>query len=157
MSRISKIENFAKKREEDKMAKEIAMKNIIESYKEKIKELRPRINELVEVVNACVEHNIPIEGKAFGGRESYETHQFVSNSWSHLCGFIKEYDNVNRYPLPITKVGIIGGGACNFNLKTDGETIDVSGDELFVLKRFLESFDTFETEFYKYIDEVTAN
>ena len=157
MSRINNIEKFAKKKEEERVSREITIAQMIEKHKEEIKGLKARIDELVEVANACVNNGIPIEGRAWGGRESYETHHFVSNSWSHLCGFIREYDKGTRQNLPITKVGIIGGGACNFNLKTDGVIVDVSGDEAYVLKRFLESFDTFETEFYKYVDKVTAN
>ena len=156
MSRIDNIVNFAQKREMEQMEKEVAKLNRIEEYKERIRVLKPRIDELLEVGNACVEHGIELEGQAWGGHQGYDTHQFISNGWSHLCGFIKEYNQTTRKQMSFTKVGKIGGGACNYNLTTDGITIDVSGDVEYVLKRFLDEFDTFETEFYNYVDKVTA-
>ena len=154
MSRVDNIAKFAQKKEMEKAAKEMAIAQQIESYKEQIRALKPRIDELLAVGNACLKHNIPLETQS--SDQSYNTHQFISNSWSHLCGFIREYDQDTRRPLPFTKVGKIGGGACDWNLETDGVTIDVSGDALNVLKRFVEGFDTFETEFYKYVDRITA-
>ena len=155
MSRIDKIVKFAEQREIEEMEKRDASLRRIEEYKEKVRELKPRIDELLEVGNACLEHNIPLTGQRWGGHEGYDTHQFLSNSWSHLVGFISEYDNETRKQLPFTKVGKIGGGACNYDLTTDGETINVSGNVEYVLKLFLDQFDTFETEFYAYVDRVT--
>lgn len=150
MSRADNIAKFAQKKEEEAKAQETASLNRIEAYKEKIRELKPRIDELLEVGNACLEHNIPLTSDSFGRHEGYDTHQFISYSWSHLVGFISEKGK------PFTKVGKIGGGACNWNLTTDGDTIDVSGDIERVLKLFLDEFDTFETEFYAYVDKITA-
>lgn len=156
MSRIDNIARFAERKEIEQTEKEMAKLNRIEEYKERVRALKPRIDELLEVGNACLTHGISLEGKAWGGHEGYDTHQFISNSWSHLVGFIKEYDQTTRKPLPFTKVGEIGGGACHYNLTTDGVNINVSGDIEWVLKDFLKDFDTFETEFYKYVDKVTA-
>lgn len=156
MSRVDSIANFAQKRDAEKMKKEMELIRRIEDYKAQIKALKPRIDELIIVGNACVEHGIPLSGKEWGGHEGYDTHQFFSNSWSHLCGFIYECDKETRKPLPITKVGKLGGGACDWNLITDGVEINVSGDIAHVLRMFLEQFDEFETEFYKYVDKVTT-
>lgn len=155
MSRIDNIANFARKREEEAVAKEIALQNRIEGYKEQIRALKPRIDELLEVGNACLKHGIPLEGQSFGCHEGYDTHQFITNSWSHLLGFVRAYDQSTRKPLMFTKVGIFGGGACNYHLETDGVTIRVEKDQAYVLKRFVEEFDKFETEFYNYVDRVT--
>lgn len=156
MSRIDNIMNFAQRKEIEQTEKEMAKLNRIEEYKERIRALKPRIDELLMVGNACLEHGIKLEGKAWGGHEGYDTHQFFSNSWSHLTGFIYEYNQTTRKPMPIIKVGKIGGGACNYNLTTDGVSINVSGEVEYVLKKFLDDFDTFETEFYNYVDKVTA-
>ena len=150
MSRVDNIKNFAIKKEEELMNAEKLKLQRIQDYKEKIRELKPRIDELLEVGNACLEHKIPLTGSGYGCREGYNTHQFISNSWSHLVGFISEGNN------PFTKVGKIGGGACNWNLTTDGIIINVDGDIERVLKLFLDGFDTFETEFYAYVDKVTG-
>jgi len=153
-NRIDNISKYAKKREEDQIAKENASLERIEQYKQRIRELKPRIDELLKVGNACLEYGIPLTGKAWGGHEGYDTHQFFTNSWSHLVGFVAEFKNGKQNLL--TKVGKAGGGACNFNLITDGETINVSGNVEYVLKAFVDDFDEFETEFYKYVDKVTA-
>jgi hypothetical protein len=156
MSRVENIAKYAQKKEEERTAKELNTIRQIEEYKEKIKALKPRIDELLEVGNACLEHGIPLEGKEWGGHEGYDTNQFITNSWSHLLGFVAKSDRIMRKRLPFTHLGIMGGGACNYNLKTDGVTVEVSGQELWVLKAFIDRFDTFEEEFYKYVDKVTA-
>lgn len=158
MGRIENIAKFAQTRNETQAHKEAAKVQRMEQYKQQIRSLKPRIAELLEVGNACLEHNIPLEGRRWGGHEGYDTHQFITNSWSHLLGFVWKYEKGTRRPQPFTKLGIMGGGACNFNLETDGETIDVSGgDILYVLKRFVDEFDRFEDEFYKYVDRITTN
>lgn len=156
MDRINNIAKFAQKKEEERIIKEMTIAQQIEEYKKKIRSFKPRIDELLAVGNACLEHNIPLEGRGFGCHEGYDTHQFITNGWSHLLGFVKVYDRNARKILPFTKLGIEGGGACYFDLKTDGVTVEVSGKEtLYVLKKFVENFDDFETEFYKYVDKVT--
>lgn len=154
MSRIDNIANFAQEREEDQVAKEIAALQRIENYKKQIVALKPRIDEIIEVGNACLKHDIPLTGSAWGGHEGYDTHQFMTNSWSHLLGFVDAWENGKKKP--ITQLGIKGGGYCYYNLETDGITVNVSGSETeHVLKRFVEEFDEFESEFYKYVDKVT--
>lgn len=150
MSRIDNIKNFASKRDNELEQKKKDSLNKIEEYKNRIRTLKPRIDELLEVGNACLEHGISLTGSAWGGHEGYDTHQFISNNWSHLVGFISEEKNK-----PFTKVGKIGGGACDWNLTTDGVNIEVTGSVESVLRYFIEDFDEFETEFYKYVDSIT--
>ena len=150
MSRVDNIKNFANEKEmKERKRKEDSLKRI-EKYKAHIKTLKPRIDELLEVGNACLEYGIPLTGSRWGGHEGYDTHQFISNSWSHLVGFVS--DGKNK---PFTKVGKIGGGACYWNLTTDGVNIDVTGNVESVLRYFVEDFDEFEKEFYKYVDGIT--
>lgn len=152
MSRIDNITKFAQRREEESIAKEVAELQRIENYKKQIIALRPRINEIIEVGNACINNNIKIEHT--DTRQSYETKHFVTNRWSHLLGFVCDIESKNNKR--ISKLGIWGGGWCHYDLETDGITIDVSGrDAGYVLRRFVDEFDKFETEFYKYVDSVT--
>lgn len=154
MSRIENIAKFAQAREEEKMAKEMAAQQRIENYKKQIIALKPRIDELIAVGNACVSNGIKIE--CGGVSQSYETKQFVTNGWSHLLGFV--CDIASRDNKRISKLGIWGGGCCHYNLETDGIMVDVSGRDIeYVLKRFVEEFDKFENEFYKYVDSVTQS
>ena len=154
MNRVDKIVNFAAKKELEKLEKAAEKEHLIEYTKGLIRALKPRIDELLEVGNACLEHNIPLEGKAWGGHEGYDTNQFITNSWSHLLGFVAYRSPSNRNKIVFKQLGIMGGGACNYNLKTDGTTIEVDGDVLWVLKHFVEKFDEFEREFYSYVDSV---
>lgn len=154
-NRINAIAEFAQRREADKVSKEMELARKHEECKVKIRALKPRIDELLEVGNACLENNISLEGKEWGGHEGYDTHQFITNSWSHLLGFVAEYDQIARKRKPFKSVGIYGGGACDYNLITDGITIKLDGNStLHVLKRFVDEFDKFESEFYAYVDKV---
>ena len=150
MNRVDNIKKFANKRDIEQTQKKEDTLNRIEEYKAHIKTLKPRIDELLEVGNACLVYGIELNGRSWGGHEGYDTHQFISNGWSHVTGFISEGNK-----LPFTKVGKIGGGACTWNLKTDGNEIIVDGEAERVLKMFLEQFNEFEEEFYKYVDGLT--
>ena len=156
MNRIDNIKNFAQKKVDEQAAKENSIIQQTAEYKQKILSLKPRIDELLKVGNACLEYGIELNGQEWGGREAYDTHQFVTNSWSHLLGFVRKFNHDTRQQEPFAQIGIMGGGACHYNLATDGVTIEVSGNVLWVLKQFVDDFDTFETEFYKYVDRVTA-
>lgn len=158
MNRIENIERFASEREKKEVMEQRQKEIRIEEYKEKIRSFKSRIDELIEVGNACLKNGIKLEGKEWGGHEDYDTHQFITNSWSHLLGFVGEKKPENRTEfLPIKKLGIYGGGCCYYNLETDGVTIYVSGKEAeYVLKRFVTEFDKFEKAFYEYVDKVTG-
>ena len=155
MDRIEGIMAYAKERDEEKIRKEAEKARRIEVLKKHIRTLKPRMDELIKVGNACEENGVPLTGKSFGGHEGYDTHQFYTNSWSHLLGFVKEFDPETREELPIRKLGIFGGGACDYNLVTDGVTISVEKNALRVLERFAKEFDEFEEEFFKYVDKLT--
>lgn len=155
MSNIDRVANI-KKYKEQQNRKEIEKEKIsasnIKKYAKQIRALKPRIDEIIAVGNACKENDIPLSGSGLGGHEGYDTHQFISNGWSHVVGFIKG-SNTQSF----TKVGVIGGGFCNWHLETDGDEIIAEGDVESVFKRFLDNFDTFESEFYKYVDEITKD
>ena len=102
-------------------------------------------------------NKIPLKGTGFGCKEGYDTHQFITNGWSHLLGFVDK--SIAPQKLPFMYLGIQGGGFYTYNLKTDGRTVYVSGsdgrDKIHVLNRFVKEFDRFEKEFYAYVDSVT--
>lgn len=129
----------------------------IAGMKASIHALYPRIEELIEVGEYARAHGIPLTGRSsVGCREGYDTHQFITNSWSHLTAFVLgDFED-------IVGVGKMGGGACHYDLRVtlfadDAElVIDVNGDVEYVLASFLREFDEFESEFYAYIDRVTG-
>lgn len=156
-SRVDAIAKFSQKREDEKAAKERELQRQRAEYIRKIQYLKPRIDELLDVGNACLKHNIPLTGSAWGGHEGYDTHQFFTNCWSHLVGFVENRDNT------ITHLGIYAGGACGvYDFITDGievydqheSTREKAIPSIRHLKRFVEEFDEFESELYKYVDKV---
>ena len=149
-SRLENIKKFANDKNKEVLEKKLTEQKKVDEYKKKIRELKTRISEIIEVGNACLENDIPLEGRRYGGDEGYDSHQFVTNAWSHLLGFVKEKGK------PIEKVGIIGGGFCKYNLITDGDVINVDGETEYILKRFVDEFDEFEIEFYKYVDKTVG-
>ena len=81
--------------------------------------------------------------------EGYDTHQFITNCWSHLVGFVQNGKSA------IFELGINAGGACGkWNFRTDGDKVyDVCGDErreasLEHMQKFINKFDEFETTLY---------
>lgn len=147
--------------------KAAALADETESLKRVIRAYKSRIADLCSVANYARDHGgINFNKGGYGGYEGYDTGMFMSNSWSHLVGFL---DNT-----PIVWLGIMAGGACgDWNFMTDGDTIvdycktiDYSSDpdglvrfvkqepSLDHLRRFVTDFPKFEEEFYKYIEKV---
>ena len=135
MNRVDKIAKFAQKKEEEIAREEKLRLDRIEAYKARIRELKPRIDELLGVGNACLKHKIPLT-------------RFISNSLSHMVGFIGDK--------PLAEVGKVGCNSYDWNLTTDGTNFDIKGDAEYVLRLFLDGFNTFEKNFYAYVDEITA-
>ena len=162
MSRIEQIKAFTLRKEEEKRAEDIKIINETTRLITAIQALKPRIDEIIEVGNACQKHNIPMHGKAWGGHEGYDTHQFYTNSWSHLVGFVGN-PHFRTQPT-ITMLGINGGGANGkYDFRTDGMNVYEEHEDtkerilptVYHMKKFLDKFDEFEREFYAYVDEVT--
>lgn len=155
--RLNNIDSFVEKKEVEKMTKAENERLEIKRLINEIKELQPRINDLLIVGNACLFNKIPLKGTGFGCKEGYDTHQFITNGWSHLLGFVDK--SIAPQKLPFMYLGIQGGGFYTYDLETDGRTVYVSGrdgrDKIYVLNRFVKEFDKFEKEFYAYVDRVT--
>lgn len=155
MNRIDKIKNYAKNKALKQQTAEEEKSLKCKELAEEIKTLKPRIKELIEVGNACLVCGIPLTGQAWGGHEGYDTHQFITNCWSHLVGFVQSGNSA------IFEMGINAGGACgNWNFRTDGDNVyDVYGDNvreasLEHLQKFINNFDEFEKSFYEYVDKL---
>ena len=118
-----------------------------------IKALKPRIDDLIKLANYAKAKGINFNNKGWGCHEGYDTGMFYTNSWSHLVGFVN-----NDY---IMYLGINAGGACgSISFRTNGEEVFGYNDNKEIVKpllghmeRFLNTFDTFESEFYAYIEK----
>ena len=118
-----------------------------------IKTLKPRIDDLIKLANYAKAKGINFNNKGWGSHEGYDTGMFYTNSWSHLVGFVND--------VPIIYLGINAGGACgSTSFRTNGEEVFGYNDNKEIVKpllghmeRFLNMFDTFESEFYAYIEK----
>lgn len=152
-NRLNAIATFAQKRDEEIANKKKREEEKEEYLKQTILGWHDRIQQLIETANACVEHGIKIEC-SYSGERNYEHGHFITDAVSHILGF--EYYGRRREI--ITRIGKRGGGACYFDVFTDGKTIDATGTErLWALQRFVDDFDRFESMFYAYVDSVCAS
>ena len=160
-SRLNALRNYQDNEVLLKQAAEADLKNKTDHLILQIQKLEPRIKDLITTGNACLQSNIPLTGQAFGMRENYDTNQFITNSWSHLVGFVC---NPRDQSSSITFLGINGGGACGkYDFRTDGVRVfsvnehdpsDVITPPTGVMERFLNRFNEFESSFYNYVDHV---
>lgn len=124
---------------------------------DKVRALKPRISELIETANECLEYGIEINKYAINRNcYSYVQGTFVSNGMYHRVGFILNSGHISY-------VGIINGGACGiYDFVTDGEKIayvrqnsnDTRVPGIEDLEKFVNGFDEFEKQFYSYIDSL---
>ena len=169
MSRIDSIKNYRQRCDEEKLNKEREKQNQMEKYIEQIKVLRPRIEELIEVANACLENGIEINKTHMNDSyyDKWEHGTFCTNCITHKIGFVWQYKN-NKFINKIETMGIDGGGANGEHyLRTDGSFVvsrvgrgyddKCKEPDSYQLKRFIETFDDFETAFYKYVDKIVNN
>lgn len=143
---LRNLENYANKREEDKRRKMEEKLREEEEMIKQIKALKPRIDDLLLVANSCLSKGIRIENIEWGSM-NYKDGHFGADATTHHLGFSIHRGKAIHY------LEIRGGGYDNYNLKTDGYIVDVQGEKLYVLKRFLNEFDKFESEFYAYVDK----
>lgn len=155
--RMARIDNKVQSDKEKEIALAKERERRMEDCKSKIKELKPRIDDLIKLCNYAKANGIELSKRGWGGHEGYDTGMFYSNGWSHLVGFIPGD--------PVCYLGIVAGGACGYiDFITNGE--DISGIEegtrkvveplLNHMEHFLNEFDYFEEEFYKRIDKLCS-
>ena len=143
----AKIENDEKKR----IAKDERYKREYEECLTKIKELTPRISDLLKFAWYAIDNGISLSTSGWGGNEGYDTGVLISNSWSHVVG-IK-----NRDYLGITKGGAYGyidfytNGNETYGYDTEkGIKVSALLDDM---KRFLNKFGELEESLYKYVEK----
>lgn len=171
MSGLDDIKRYKEKCDEENVNKEMEKREMIDKHIAYIKTLKPRIAELINVANACLENGIEINAEHNHGHshwlDKWEHGTFCTNCITHKIGFVWQYNN-HRFINQIETMGIDGGGANGEHyLRTNGDYVvsrigrgyndKCQEPDLYQLKRFVETFDEFETEFYKYVDKVVAS
>lgn len=132
----------------------------IEKLKSQIRKLQPRIETLLETANEAILCGIELYRSS-----SSKEFNFISDGITHKVGLypgsraICEYRSIKDFKF----MGIINGGACgSVNFMTDGNVIVGSADKsnsivdprVEDMEKFLREFDTFEQDFYSYIDKL---
>ena len=166
MSRIERIYKYRETEEEKAAQKAKEQENLGKELIKKVKGYEPRIKELIETANACIENGIEIN--AYGNsldsyEDKYEKGTFVTNSITHRLGFVRP---TKRFEA-IKELGINAGGACgNWDFRTDGVKVyslnnadkkAKSKPSVEHMKLFIGWFDYFETAFYDYVDGIVES
>ena len=169
MSRIDNIKAYKERTEEEKIKMEKDKADKKSALVDKVKALQPRIKELIDTANACLENGIEINKshKEFGQYyDKWEHGTFCTNGITHKIGFVWQFKD-NKFINKIEEMGIDGGGANGaYYLRTDGNYVisridrgynDKFGElDTYQLRRFVETFDDFESAFYNYIDKIVG-
>jgi hypothetical protein len=158
--RIDKIIQAKVNRDNEEKEKRIVEANKRANLLSQIKELAPRITELITLANTCRANGIGLSDKYF--YHSYDKDiYFFTDGFYHYLGFYNE--KVIQY------IGIMNGGACgNYDLRvnTKGEVIvtthdyvgysiaDIGKISTGTLERFVEEFSKFEEKFLNWIDNL---
>lgn len=122
-----------------------------------IETLDERIGKLLAVANCLSENGFPL-GRSCGSGLSTRYPEFISEGIDHKFGFIVS-GNPYRAPFKCVAYGVgIKGGGCNgsgFIVNDEGCIIEWNED-IFDrgIEAFLERFERFEANFYKYVNEV---
>lgn len=171
----NKIINHNVKIEKEKQKKEQKRKTEEKKCLEKIKKLQPRIKQIIEIGNLCIENNIFIGHKPCSDKRTYKEKCFETEGIKHQLGFYP--NNMQGYPvykcLYYDYIGIINGGFCgdwDF-LINDKEILEIKQEKdkhtpaldhtstyrkptIRQMTKFLNQFDEFEREFYKFIENL---
>lgn len=151
INRIDNIIKYGQKIKTDAITAEAKKNAEIEALYSRVKGLSPRITQLMQTAQACLNNNICIDTYGRTGFATYNTYEkgtFVANNTNNRIGFIVVCEE-------IFDIGMYGG------LKTDGCTILSHGKidaenkvDKRDLEEFLENFDAFEAAFYSYVDKI---
>lgn len=159
---LNKIKNYktqtAQKAEQERIAAEHHRQNLLD----RIRVMKPDIDNLIKVAETAREAGIPIQVKFPDTNFTYENGDFMTDATTHKIGFITSLSISGG----IVAVGFEGGGYCGqYNFITNGSVIydrnrdnghdrEASTEHL---EKFIEKFPEFEKAFYDYIEKVTGD
>lgn len=158
---LNKIENYKAQTAERAEQERVAAEHHRQSLLDKIRVMKPDIDNLIKVAEVAREAGIPIQVKFPDTNFTYENGDFFTDATTHKIGFITSPFISGG----IAAVGFEGGGYCgNYNFVTNGSVIydrnrdnghdhEASTEHL---EKFIEKFPEFEREFYNYIEKVTG-
>lgn len=159
------------KKEKEKEQNDLQVKT--EQTLQKIRELSQRIKDLITLANKCIELNIEFPYYTYeydyGYKSGGDSYNFIADGIFHHVGFIGHAKNTmfsygmfKKILLKVEYIGIINGGANGiYDFYTDGtmtfskcENHEPEDPKLEDMEKFLNEFESFESAFYKWIDEM---
>ena len=158
---LNKIENYKAQTAERAEQERIAAEHHRQSLLDRIRVMKPDIDNLVKVAETAREAGIPLIVSCDCFNPSYERGDFFTDAMTHKVGFVPTSFNNKA----IIGVGFEGGGCCGqYDFFTNGSVIcDKNRDNghdreasTEHLEKFIEKFPEFEKAFYDYIEKVTG-
>ena len=158
---LNKIENYKTATAERAEQERIAAEHHRQSLLDRIRVMKPDIDNLIKVAETAREAGIPLRVKFPDTNFTYENGDFFTDAMTHKVGFVPTSFNNKA----IIGVGFEGGGCCGqYDFFTNGSVIcDKNRDNghdreasTEHLEKFIEKFPEFEKAFYDYIEKVTG-
>lgn len=156
MSRIEKIKAYRIKQAQIRQAELEKETQLYLKTSSKVIALKDRIKELIETANVCIDNNIEINMYGKTGKpinNTYSNGTFMANKVSYKVGFIEKKPEIEQMGVYSEDELFSTDGENVFTKKGDNkmDTANIS-----LMEKFLNGFDSFETAFYKYIDEIVG-
>lgn len=160
------ILNHNQKIEDERLKMENEKRETEKKLKKEIRNLLPRITQIIEIGNLCLKNNIEIGQTPSQKRYSYENNIFETDGIHHQLGFYRRRYPSWKYPNDSYDcIGYMMGGACGdkdfitngdfiFNIEHKKPSIIKNDLSIRHMKKFLNEFETFESEFYKFIENL---
>lgn len=151
MDRLDELKEMTKPKPPYTEEEHIASLRNIEKYKKEIKKLQPRINKLFDVGDECLKLGIRSEKYYYHGREAL---------YDGASAFISKPASNGKLFFILSKCYLFiqhsTDGKCVITV--DRERVQTTGYQGFeeALKLFIDGFDDFEANFYKFVDEEIA-
>ena len=156
---LNKIENYKTATAERAEQERIAAEHHRQSLLDRIRVMKPDIDNLVKVAKAAQEAGIPLK-VGYMANHTYENGDFFTDAMTHKVGFVQASITSKE----IIGVGFEAGGCCGvYDFFTDGVAIydkkrdnghdrEASTEHL---EKFIKKFPEFERAFYDYIGQKT--
>ena len=156
---LNKIENYKAQTAERAEQERIAAEHHRQSLLDRIRVMKPDIDNLVKVAKAAQEAGIPLK-VGYMANHTYENGDFFTDAMTHKVGFVQASITSKE----IIGVGFETGGCCGvYDFFTDGVAIydknrnnghdrEASTEHL---EKFIEKFPEFERAFCDYIGQKT--
>ena len=152
---LNKIENYKAQTAERAEQERIAAEHHRQSLLDRIRVMKPDIDNLVKVAKAAQEAGIPLK-VGYMANHTYENGDFFTDAMTHKVGFVQASITSKE----IIGVGFETGGCCGvYDFFTDGVAIydknRNNGHDREASTEHLEKFPEFERAFCDYIGQKT--